>query len=656
MFDYAHKNTDKILAATENEIRGIYIQALTETQEKLDDYLRRFAIKDAIKQEKLAKGEITRGEYDYWKYGQICMGKRWQAMVDTLAEDYTHADQLAASAINGHTPEIYALNHNFAAYEIEHETELNLSYTLYDSYTVEKLIRDKPDLLPASKVDIPKAMQWNKANIRNAVTQGVLQGESISNLSKRLLKVANMGNVAAVRNARTMTTCAENAGRLDSYKHAVDMGIEMQQQWLATLDSRTRYSHRQLDGEVIKVGDKWHHYKFSNGCRYPGDPQGPPFEVYNCRCTLVPVIAGIDQSKAPRNSKLGEMSYEEWKDANKPKERKKTAEPTPQKEEPKNKAIDAAITKLGNGVQPTPDEFIAAGREVSETMANDKTYKELADRMSKNKEIAAVKMEEYKKYRDEYSAYDTMLKKKYQTVSMRTPEENAEKDRLYNRYIHALNEYTTARDAGKAMEREYAEFRSVVIAKMRGETRGFPVGFSNDDIKAHFHGQTRNNKGRVAIEDAYGLYPTGWVQASLDYGRITTGTVDRGYCGWNGAEVMVSGWDDASKKQTAVHELGHRFESVFPQVLKAETDFYDQRTAGEKYESLRALTGVNYAPTEVTKKDHFVDPYMGKDYGGKAYEIMSMGAESAMLSAYNMESDPEYLDFITGLFVTIGRK
>ena len=61
------------------------------------------------------------------------------------------------------------------------------------------------------------------------------------------------------------------------------------------LDIRTRHSHRQLDGERREVGEK-----FSNGCRYPGDPQTPHAEVCNCRCTLVAAVDGVDQSKADR--------------------------------------------------------------------------------------------------------------------------------------------------------------------------------------------------------------------------------------------------------------------------------------------------------------------------------------------------------------------
>ena len=69
---------------------------------------------------------------------------------------------------------------------------------------------------------------------------------------------------------------------MDSYEAAAKMGIEMQKEWMATLDSRTRHSHRRLDGETVEYDSE-----FSNGCRYPGDPKGKPAEVYNCRCTMV---------------------------------------------------------------------------------------------------------------------------------------------------------------------------------------------------------------------------------------------------------------------------------------------------------------------------------------------------------------------------------
>ncbi len=113
---------------------------------------------------------------------------------------------------------------------------------------------------------------------------------------------------AATRTARTMTTGAGNAGREDSYLRAQNMGIALHQKWIAALDGRTRHSHRELDGEVQEVGKL-----FSNGLRFPGDPNGPPAEICNCRCTLIAMLDGFDREKVDRWNKLEGQSYEEWK-------------------------------------------------------------------------------------------------------------------------------------------------------------------------------------------------------------------------------------------------------------------------------------------------------------------------------------------------------
>lgn len=110
-----------------------------------------------------------------------------------------------------------------------------------------------------------------------------------------------------MRAARTALTVAENAGRVSSYDRARGMGIDVRARWMATLDSRTRKSHRALDGEVAGKDDR-----FSNGLRYPGDPAGPASEVWNCRCTLVASVPGHDAFEGRDASKLS-TSYEDWK-------------------------------------------------------------------------------------------------------------------------------------------------------------------------------------------------------------------------------------------------------------------------------------------------------------------------------------------------------
>ena len=99
-----------------------------------------------------------------------------------------------------------------------------------------------------------------------------------------------------------MATGAENAGRVDSYIRAENMGIEMEQQWMATLDNRTRESHRHLDGEHRPVGKK-----FSNGCRFPGDPEAPAGEIWNCFVGETNVSFDSEVQKSYKHKYKGEL-------------------------------------------------------------------------------------------------------------------------------------------------------------------------------------------------------------------------------------------------------------------------------------------------------------------------------------------------------------
>nr|DAO63019.1 MAG TPA: minor capsid protein [Caudoviricetes sp.] len=337
------KQNDKDVEKLEKKLRKIYLQAQADTQTKMEDYLQRFATKDAIKLEQVKRGKITQEEYINWRKGQIAVGKLWQDKVDALAADYTNANKIAMGMVQGDMSGTFATNHNYAAYQLEHDTSLDLSFSLYDEHTLKNLVTKNPDLLPLPSVDVPKDLRWNKQKINSVITQAVLQGDSIPAIAQSLRKVTDMNHSAAIRSARTSMTAAQNAGRVESYKHAQDMGINLQQEWLATLDGRTRHSHRKMDGERISVAkDPWHPTRFSNGCRYPGDPQGPAWEIYNCRCTLVAAIEGIDQSNAPRNSKLGGMSYEEWKNGHKPTQ---TVTPTTRQRRPISLEVPQTLTK-----------------------------------------------------------------------------------------------------------------------------------------------------------------------------------------------------------------------------------------------------------------------------------------------------------------------
>ena len=309
--DPAHEETERLVEQYADRARREYLRAFEEASAKLEDYMDRFAAKDAIWADKVERGEATEGEYREWRRNQMLVGDRWQELVDTLAADYANADRIAVSMAGEYLPDAYALNHDYGTFQVEKATGMDTSYTLYDRSTVERLIRDQPDLLPRPSVNMARDTAWNRRHLASAITQGVLQGESIPKVARRMREVADMDYRAALRTARTAMTSAQNAGRIDSYRRAQGMGISMRKTWLATMDRRTRSSHVHLDMETVEVDEA-----FSNGLKYPGDPDGPGAEVYNCRCTMIPAIDGVEYENPAmvRNSKLGGMTWEEWKE------------------------------------------------------------------------------------------------------------------------------------------------------------------------------------------------------------------------------------------------------------------------------------------------------------------------------------------------------
>ncbi len=310
MADYGHKETDKRLAVMEKRISKVYADTLEEAKTKLTAVLKEFQEEDKKRAQLVADGKLKQRAYVAWRQELLGKAKHLQDMIDVLTEDFTNADKIAMNIVSGEATGVYALNANYAAYEIEQKAGINLSWTLYDHSTVERLISEEPDLLPLPSVNIPLDQQWNKKHITAAINRGILLGDPIPDIAQRLLNVANMDLNAAIRSARTATTAAECAGRINAYKQAAAMGIKLKQMWRATLDGKTRHAHRLLDGQMVDIGEKFKVDGYE--LEYPGDPSAPGYLVYNCRCTVVSVDKFHDPN-APRASKLGNLSYEEWK-------------------------------------------------------------------------------------------------------------------------------------------------------------------------------------------------------------------------------------------------------------------------------------------------------------------------------------------------------
>lgn len=345
MKNWAMDWTDKRLKELEERIAEAYKTAEKDITAKMQAYLDRFAKQDAVMLAKFKNGEITKAELTEWRTNHFMMGKNWQAVKDSIAGDILKTDAISAGIVNNALIDVYTQNANYAYYELEQGTGTGLSFNLYDRNAVENLLKDNPDFMPHYEPKTPIVERWNKQHITSEMLQGILQGESIPHIAKRMQNVVGMEKNSAIRNARTYTTSVENKAKMDRYEEAEEMGIDLEKEWMATLDDRTRDSHRELDGVRVANDER-----FPNGLMYPADPSGDPAEVYNCRCRIVPRIKGRQYDRSGRANKLGDMSYEEWK-RGKEKEEKQTAEENTIKEVTNRAEAKEALSGIFGSVE-----------------------------------------------------------------------------------------------------------------------------------------------------------------------------------------------------------------------------------------------------------------------------------------------------------------
>ncbi len=293
MSDLAHRKTDLKLEEMERRLSAIYSRAEKEIQQTADEYFSKFAKQDEAKRKLLEQGKITEEEYTKWRKGKVMYGERFAEMKEECAKQLLNVNQTAIAYINGELPEVYAMNYN--AIEIAVDGVGGYSFTLLDADTVRNLAVTDASLLPYKNIDPSKDIPWNMKKINAETLQGILQGESMDKIAKRMMNVQEMNKTQAIRSARTIVTGAENKGRQDSYKRAEKDGIVMKREWLATNDSRTRHWHAELDGVEVGVDEPWHN-EFGD-IMFPGDPSADPANTYNCRCSMSAKVIGFKRGR-----------------------------------------------------------------------------------------------------------------------------------------------------------------------------------------------------------------------------------------------------------------------------------------------------------------------------------------------------------------------
>lgn len=156
-------------------------------------------------------------------------------------------------------------------------------------------------------VNVPESVF---ADIRRATMSAVTDGDHPAELAAKIETILGEGGAESWRGraltiARTEALAAYNGGRYASYvAFARSAGGDWEKIWLATHDHRTRFTHTRRGGGDLQRVPLLEPFTIGGApLLYPGDPEGPPDETINCRCSILLVQPGEQVDLSDRHSR-----------------------------------------------------------------------------------------------------------------------------------------------------------------------------------------------------------------------------------------------------------------------------------------------------------------------------------------------------------------
>jgi len=145
------------------------------------------------------------------------------------------------------------------------EEFINQVIEYFRKFLLEKVV------LPISKTTID--------DIEKILQEALNEGWGVD----RTVKELDSSEIPVWRAKLIVRTESARATNFTQMAAADQEDVEMEKQWIAIEDSRTRksHSHAGVDGQRVDIDQP-----FSNGLMFPGDPNGPISQTANCRCTM----------------------------------------------------------------------------------------------------------------------------------------------------------------------------------------------------------------------------------------------------------------------------------------------------------------------------------------------------------------------------------
>lgn len=292
---------EQLNVKAEKELEVLFVERLKVIRRELADMYEKYQSDDP---------HVTWTEFN--KYNRL--NKELARIGQMLTEDYNQI----AKAIKQTQHNTYIEKYMMSLYLYEMASQSSMTFDVPTASVINAAIEQ-----PIEFIRLVPTLQKHRnevlKRIRIHITQGIMSGEGYSKIAKALRDDIGIAKAQSLRVARTEAGRAMSQAGLDSAMVAKDNGFKMKKRWSATKDTRTRDTHRHLDGQSVDIDANFK----SSGCV----GQAPHLfvgvasakENINCRCSL---LYYIDEDDLPgvmrvRNDDgttevIPHMTYLEW--------------------------------------------------------------------------------------------------------------------------------------------------------------------------------------------------------------------------------------------------------------------------------------------------------------------------------------------------------
>lgn len=288
---------DKLVNQAEKEIETLFAKRLKEIKQIIANMYEKYDRDEP---------QVTWTEFN--KYNRL--NKELNRIGQMLSQDYREV----AKAIKQSQQNVYIEKYMMSLFLYEVASQTSMNFDIPTSQTIQTAIEQ-----PIEFIKLVPTLQKHRDDtlkrIRTHITLGIMSGEGYSKIAKALRNDLGMSKAQSVRVARTETGRALSQAGLDSAMVAKDNGLDMKKRWYATKDTRTRDTHRHLDGTSVDIEDNFH----SSGCVGPAPKLfigvASAKENINCRCKLLYYIDEDELPTTMRTKKDGVIpftNYREW--------------------------------------------------------------------------------------------------------------------------------------------------------------------------------------------------------------------------------------------------------------------------------------------------------------------------------------------------------